>query len=244
MSFTAIVDGPETSRRFGRVIRLNLSKAPDTVCNFACAYCRSAAPALPSRTNWWREDEVLSAVHAALTAYRGIECIAISGNGEPTLHPGFAVIVDGLLRIRATRAPALKLAVVSNGSTLDRIEVRRALSQLDMRVMKLDAGDATTFRVINGAQLPLGRLISGLRHLGDVDLLSRFVRNRERSVDNTSPSAVDAWLAVVREIAPRTVQVCGRDWPSGSVPLSDVPVQELEAIVARAQSIGIPAAVF
>ena len=232
------------SRRFGRVIRLNLSKGRETVCNFACAYCRSAAPTLPTRTCWWGVDEVLSAVDAALTTHRDVECLAMSGNGEPTLHPAFARIVDGLLRLRAARAPAMKLAVVSNGTTLDRIEVRNALSRLDMRLMKLDAGDATTFRVINHGRVPLGRLISDLRYLGNVDLLSRFVRNEERTVDNTSPGAVDAWLSVVREINPRTVQICGQDWPSGGEPLSEVPITELEAIAARAHSLGIPAAVY
>ena len=244
MCVNPIVKGPELSRRFGRVIRVNLVNAPEAACNFACAYCRSAASTPASNTTWWREDEVLSAVEAALHDHPEVECLAISGNGEPTLHPAFAGIVDGLLRIRATRAPAVKLAVVSNGSTLDRIEVRHALSQLDMRLMKLDAGDATTFRVINGAVLPLGRLIAGLHYLGDVDLLARFVRNGERTVDNTAPAAVDAWLGVVREIGPRAVQICGREWPSGRSPLADVADAELEAIAARVREMGIPASVF
>lgn len=232
------------SRRFGRVIRVDVAKSSAAVCNFACAYCRSATPALPSRSDWWREDELLDAVDAALAAHPDIECIAISGTGEPTLHPGFAVIVDGLRRVRAARAPGLKLAVVSNGSTLDRIEVRRALSQVDVRLMKLDAGDATTFRLVNGACVPIGRLISGLRYLGDVDLLARFVRNDERTIDNTSPAAVEAWLSVVREIGPRAVQISGRDWPSGGRPLADVSVHELERIAARVEGMGIPAAVY
>jgi wyosine [tRNA(Phe)-imidazoG37] synthetase (radical SAM superfamily) len=244
MSSNAIVNGPEMSRRFGRVIRINLVNAPEAACNFACAYCRSAESTPTSRTTWWREDDVLSAVAAAVQDHPDAECLAISGNGEPTLHPAFAVIVEGLLRIRATHAPAMKLAVVSNGSTLDRIEVRHALSQLDVRLMKLDAGDATTFRVINGAVLPLGRLIAGLRYLGDVDLLTRFVRNGERTVDNTSPAALDAWLGVVREIGPRTVQICGHDWPSGRAALADVADGELESIAARVREMGIPARVY
>ena len=148
------------------------------------------------------------------------------------------------MRIRAGRAPGTKLAIVSNGSTLDRIEVRRALSQLDQRIMKLDAGDATTFRTINGACLPLGRLISGLRYLGDIDLQSRFVRNDDRTIDNTCPAALEAWLSVVRTIRPRAVQVCGWEWPSRAARLSDVPVDELASIAARVQSIGIPATVY
>ena len=161
MSFHAIVDGPEMSRRFGRVVRLKLSKGANAVCNRAGASCRSAAPVLPTCSEWWREDELLSAVHAALSAYRDIECITISGMREPTLHPRFAAIVDGLRRIRARRAPAMKLAVVSNGSTLDRLEVRRALSQLDKRVIRVDSGDATTFRPVRVRRLPTGRPMSG-----------------------------------------------------------------------------------
>lgn len=244
MSHTATVNGPELSRRFGRMLRLNLSTGTDPRCNFACAYCRSATPVLPARSSWMAEREVLSAIDSALDTHVDIDCIAISGNGEPTLHPGFAPIVEGLVRIRAGRAPGTKLAIVSNGSTLDRIEVRRALSQLDQRIMKLDAGDATTFRTINGACLPLGRLISGLRFLGEIDLLSRFVRNDDRTIDNTCPAALEAWLSVVRTIRPRAVQVCGWEWPSRAARLSDVPVDELASIAARVQSIGIPATVY
>ncbi len=146
MAFNAIVGGPHVSRPFGRVIRLNLSTSPETACGFACANDRRTRPAQPRPRNWRREDELLSAVHAALTAFPGLECVLLSGPGEPTLHPRFASIVDGLVRIRARRAPALKLAVVSNASRLDRVEVRLALSRLDLPLMELDAGDASTVR--------------------------------------------------------------------------------------------------
>jgi len=121
MAFNAIVNGPETSPRFGRTLRLNVAKG----------------------SSWWREDELFSAVHAALTAYRRIDCIVIYGSSEPTLYPGFASLVDGLCRIRAGRAGGVKLAIVTNGSTLHRDEVRRTLSRFDMRIMMLDRWDAT-----------------------------------------------------------------------------------------------------
>jgi wyosine [tRNA(Phe)-imidazoG37] synthetase (radical SAM superfamily) len=121
MAFNSIVNGPEMSRRFGRVLRLNLSEG----------------------SNWWREEELFSAVHAALTVYRRIDCIVISGGTEPTLHPRFATLVEGLCRIRARRARGVKLAIVSNGSTLHREDVRRTLSRLDLREMAVSGWDAS-----------------------------------------------------------------------------------------------------
>ena len=121
MAFNAIVSGPEMSPRFGGALRLNVAKG----------------------STWWREDELFSAVHAALTAYPRIDCIVISGSSEPTLYPGFASLVDGLCRIRARRARGVKLAIVSNGSTLHRDEVRRTLSRFDMKIMMVDPWDAT-----------------------------------------------------------------------------------------------------
>jgi hypothetical protein len=121
--------------------------------------------------------------------------------------------------------------------------VRNALSRADVRLMKLDAGDATTFRRLSGACLPLGRLIGQLRYVGGVTLQSRFVRTADRSIDNTSAAAVDAWLQAVARIAPASVQVCGREWEAYEA-LDDVPRAELAEIAARVEAIGIPARVF
>jgi wyosine [tRNA(Phe)-imidazoG37] synthetase (radical SAM superfamily) len=239
-----IVYGPLQSRRLGRSLGINLAPAGRKTCNYNCAYCQYGWTDFPAKGDFPRPCDVLDEVDRALAQHPDVDAITVAGNGEPTLHPAFAPIADGLFALRNRHAPKATLTLLSNGSTLNRLDVAYSLARFDVRCMKLDAGDATTFRVINHGRVPLGRLISDLRYLGNVDLLSRFVRNEERTVDNTSPGAVDAWLSVVREINPRTVQICGQDWPSGGEPLAEVPITELEAIAARAHSLGIPAAVY
>jgi len=242
MLTSTLVSGPDASRRFGRAVRVNLVGGPATVCSYHCAYCRSPETALRQDGDWPSPTAIVDQLTRAIADNPGVDTIVIGGNGEPTGHPAFAEIVDRVIAVRNAVVPAVKVAIVSNGSTLDRIEVRHALSSADVRLMKLDAGDATTFRVLSGACVSLGRLLGQLRYLGRVTLLARFVRNADRSVDNTGAAALDAWLDAVAGIQPASVQISGSDWESHEA-LEEVPHAELLAIAARVERLGIPAAV-
>ena len=238
-----LVSGPHTSRRFGRSLRLDLIGGQSIVCAYSCAYCRSKRREEQPEAGWVEPAALIEALRVALEANAAVDHIVVAGNGEPTAHPAFDPILHGILAVRDQLAPTTRVAVVSNGSELDRVEVRHALSRADVRLMKLDAGDATTFRTISGACLSLGWLIGQLRSLGGVTLLARFIRNGFDSIDNTREPALDAWLQTVGQVRPVAVQVCGRDWDSQQ-PLVDVPRSELESIAARVKSLGIPASVF
>ena len=237
-----LVSDPQMSRRFGRALRLDLIGGQSTVCSFSCAYCRSKRREDVPDEGWVEPAALVDALRCSLERDAFVNYIVIGGNGEPTQHPAFGPIVDEVVAVRNELAPATRVAVVSNGSQLHRFEVRHALARADVRLMKLDAGDVTTFRTVSGASLSLGRLIAQLRLLGNVTLLARFVRNAAQSIDNTSRSAIDAWLQTVRRVHPLAVQVCGRDWDSQQS-LVDVPRWELEAIAERVKTLGIPAAV-
>jgi hypothetical protein len=99
---------------------------------------------------------VIEAVDRALQQNAEVDSITVAGNGEPTLHPGFAPIAEGLFHLRNRRAPRAKLTLLSNGSTLDRLDVVYSLPRFDVRCMKLDAGDATTYRLMNAGSISLG----------------------------------------------------------------------------------------
>ena len=125
---------------------------------------------------------------------------------------------DAASRLRADRrrpVPACatgarrsaKLTLLSNGSTLNRLDVVYSLPRFDKRCMKLDAGDATTFRLMNAPAIPLGRLIADLRSVGQLTLQSMFVRDDEGVVDNTTPRAVSAWLEAVDRVRPESVDL-------------------------------------
>jgi len=238
-----LVSEPVLSPRFGRSLRVDVVGGQSAVCSFSCAYCRSKQRELQPPEGWVDPAALVDGVRLALQRDSALDHIVIAGNGEPTRHPAFGPIVTGILEARHDLAPETRIAIVSNGSELHRVEVRHALGQADVRLMKLDAGDATTFRIISGAYLSFGWLVNQLRLLGGVTLLGRFVRNGITSIDNTTRFAVDAWLQAVDRIRPITVQVSGRDWESQQ-PLVDVPRHELEAIAERVKRLGIPVAVF
>jgi hypothetical protein len=56
------------------------------------------------------------------------------------MHPDFPEIVERAIGLRDKYLPHLKLAALSNSSSVTRPEIRSALDRLDLRIMKLDAG--------------------------------------------------------------------------------------------------------
>ena len=241
---SGLVYGPVNSRRLGRSLGINLTPAGRKTCNFNCAYCQYGWTDGAVRGQWPRSADVIAALDCALASNSDIDRITVAGNGEPTLHPAFAPIVEGLFAVRARRAPHAKLALLSNASTLNRLDVVYSLVHFDERYMKLDAGDATTFRMINAPSLPLGRLIADLRSVGRLTLQSMFVRDDERIVDNTTPRALDAWLGAVDQIRPECVHRYSLHRAPARTALLPVPEADLDEIAERVTALGIRAQVF
>jgi wyosine [tRNA(Phe)-imidazoG37] synthetase (radical SAM superfamily) len=241
---SGIVYGPLQSRRFGRSLGVNLTPPGRKTCNYNCAYCQYGWTQFPTSAAFPRPSEVIDAVDQALTRDPNVDAITVAGNGEPTLHPAFAPIAEGLFHVRGRRAPKAKLALLSNASTLGRLDIVYSLSRFDERCMKFDAGDATTFRLMNAAMIPLGRLIADLRAVGKLTVQSMFVRDAERTIDNTTPRAVEAWLEAIDKIRPERVDVytLARTPARGS--LLAAPREVLDAIAGRVIELGVPARVF
>ena len=239
-----IVYGPVASRRFGRSLGVNLTPPGRKTCNYNCAYCQYGWTQFPARGEFPKPADVIDAVDRALAADPAVDAITLAGNGEPTLHPAFAPIVEGLSHVRRISAPSAKLALLSNASTLGRLDVVYSLAKFDVRCMKLDAGYATTFRLMNAAGISLGRLIADLRSIGRLTLQSMFVRDREQTIDNTTPQAVDAWLDAVDRIRPETVDLYTLARPPARGSLISVPRDVLDRIAARVVALGVPARVF
>jgi len=241
---TGIVYGPVQSRRFGRSLGINLAPAGRKTCNYNCSYCQYGWTEFPEKGTFPAPGDVIDEVDRALAADPRVDSITVAGNGEPTLHPAFAQVAEGLFQVRGHRAPGAKLTLLSNGSTLNRIDVVYSLSRFDARCMKLDAGDATTFRLMNAASISLGRLIADLRQVGRLTLQSMFVRDAEGVVDNTTPHAVDAWLEAVDRVRPMAVDIYSLARTPARGTLQAVPRAVLDRIAARVMTMGITARVF
>jgi wyosine [tRNA(Phe)-imidazoG37] synthetase (radical SAM superfamily) len=243
-----LVYGPVRSRRLGISLGVNVLPDGAKICNFTCAYCQYGWTPSPhgarATAGWPAPVEIAAAVEAALGCASRVDRITLAGNGEPTLHPRFGEIVERLRDVRDRVAPRARLAVLSNASTVADPLVAAALVRLDECHMKLDAGDARTLKAINGVAVDPDATIGALAALGGVTLQAMFVRDPQGRVDNTTPAALDAWLAGVRRVRPMGVHVYSLDRTPALDRLEAVPGPVLQGIAARVESMGIPARVF
>ena len=119
------------------------------------------------------------------------DVITYAGNGEPTLHPDFAAIIDDSVALRNEYFPQARISVLSNGSTLRRKTVREALKKVDMNVLKLDSAIPSTVKRLNQPRNALG-LARFEQYVKDFDgrfiIQTLFVRGEcnGETVDNTT----------------------------------------------------------
>lgn len=247
-----IVYGPVRSRRLGRSLGVNVLPIGLKVCNMNCAYCQYGQDGGRRRRARRPEWPSAAAIGAAVATRlrraardnETLDRLTLAGHGEPTLHPEIEEIVDRLIDVRDSLAPSLRLAVLSNSTTAAFPAVRRALSRLDERYMKLDAGDPITYAHINGLGTSLTTVIDALRDLPHVVVQSMFVSDGVGRIDNTTEGALREWLAALDEIQPSRVHVYTIDRAPALPSLRGVPARRLREIAERVKARDIPAEVF
>lgn len=252
--FHDIVYGPIHSRRLGISLGINLSPPDGKRCTFNCIYCQCGLnEERLSGTGAPRRAEVSAALEAKLlqmqAEYLYPDVITFSGNGEPTLHPAFAGIVDDTLAIRNRLCPRTKVAALSNSTMIWKPKVFGALNRLDERIMKFDSAIDARLLQIDQPELPdftCEQLVRQLcRFDGQLSIQTIFLRGEHRgaTVDNTGEEEVTAWLNALTKINPRKVMIytIDRDTPIES--LHKVSKDELDAIAARVRTAGFDVSV-
>jgi wyosine [tRNA(Phe)-imidazoG37] synthetase (radical SAM superfamily) len=240
-----IVYGPVASRRLGRSLGVNLlPRGMTKLCSFDCQYCqygwsdfahlrRIDELGLP------RIDEVGRAVAGALESLSPPpDFVTFSGNGEPTLHPAFPAMVEEVRSVRDRLAPTARLAILSNSSRLGNEDVRRALARLDARIMKLDAGNESTFQRFNrpAPGITLAPIVEALGALPEVTLQSLFA---DGPGGNLEEPDVSDWLDCVARIRPIAVQVytLARGYPSSEI--GPAPAEALDRVREKLSARGL-----
>ena len=238
LQFDDIVFGPIFSRRLGSSLGVNILPSKGKLCNFDCVYCEcgwNKDGAVPDR-----RFPVLAEVEAALkekmskAAAEGVpvDSITFSGNGEPTMNPDFAEIIDVTLKLRDQYFPDAKVSVLSNATLLGREKIAQTLMKVDNPILKIDASSQELVEKINKpvGTYSLEKVIENLKNFnGNFILQTMFLRSSE--FDTAVPEALASWHEIVRTLKPRQVMVYTIDRETPDKTLGKYTVEEMTAMV-------------
>lgn len=247
--FDKIIFGPVKSRRLGVSLGVNLLPTDSKVCSFDCIYCecgwtprkREHKAELPKRA---LVAERLEAQLKQMQENGELpDVITFAGNGEPTLHPDFAGIIDDTIRLRDTYAPNCRVAVLSNSTMIHKESVFQALLKVDDNILKLDSAFEKTVELLDCpmGHFKLDEVIEQLARFGkSAAIQTLFVRGEYKGekIDNTTNEELEAWLAALQKINPGQVMIytIARDTPAQG--LEKISIDELNRIADRVKEAG------
>ncbi len=239
MLFPTIIYGPIHSRRLGLSLGINLMPTSVKLCTFDCIYCECgfntpvSHPVLPKR------EEVASALETTLKAMTEMpDVITFSGNGEPTLHPDFAGIIDDTLSLRDRYCPKAQVCVLSNSTQLGREDVVSALKKVDQRILKLDSAIDETMRAIDcpvNEGLTVEKIVEQLEQFDGCFTLQTCFLSGTRdgmTIDNTTNEEVEAWYRMVDRLHPMRIMIYVIDRATPVRTLRKTPRERMEQIAA------------
>lgn len=262
---------PVVSRRSGGIsigVNLNLDK----VCNFDCVYCQVDRTELATR-EFVETDRLVSELDDTIrrivsgriyqtaafqhtpAAFRRLNDIAFSGDGEPTTYRNFDEIVSISAEVRRRHGlDDVKLVLITNASMFHRQRVRRALEILDAENgeiwAKLDAGTESYYKRIIRTVIPFRRILDNLADAArarPIVIQSLFMR-----VEGVAPSLEeqDAYCDRLGEILAvggriKVVQIHTIARPPAETWVTSLSTAEVDALADRVRRrSGLPVAAY
>jgi wyosine [tRNA(Phe)-imidazoG37] synthetase (radical SAM superfamily) len=247
--FDKIIFGPVKSRRLGVSLGINLLPTNVKVCSFDCIYCECGRN--PEK---YDEKAILpSRIEVQLKLKEKLEemkdenqlpdVITFAGNGEPTLHPEFAGIIDDTIEFRDQHAPKARIAVLSNATMIHKKEVFRALLKIEDNIQKLDSAFEETVKLLDcpNKSFSLPKTVDQLTAFqGKVIIQTLFVKGtyKGQTVDNSTEKEISAWIELLEKIKPSQVMIytIARDTPIDT--LKKVSFNDLNAIASLIENAG------
>ncbi|MDP3980998.1 MAG: radical SAM protein [Chlamydiota bacterium] len=200
--------GPVRSRRLG--LSLGVDVVPAKTCNYDCLYCECGRT--QTRINQMPECPDAVPIKAALNDFLAeyhdekIDYITITGSGEPTINENLADIIKAMRHITT-----IPIAVLTNGSFLNKHSVQEAVGLADLVIPSLDAVDESIFQKIN-------RPCPGLHC---IDMINGIVQYRRRFPNqkmcleillvegvNDGDSHLRQFVPIVEQIKPDRIDIC------------------------------------
>lgn len=250
-----IAFGPIHSRRLGHSLGLNLLPTKEKICTFNCVYCECGwtLEKHSEAKEYYPVEMVLEAIDHKLQECQAdntpVDSITFSGNGEPTLHPQFGAIIDGLLKLRDLYYPKAVITCLSNSTQLSRPDVFEALQKIENPILKLDAGSEALLQIINKPTIDihLDEIRDNLKRFGHRAIIQTlFFSGVVDGVafDNSNEENLTAWLEDVKAINPQKVMIYSLDRETPAEQLVKFDKEKLESIADRVRALGIEAATY
>lgn len=231
---------------------MNLSPTDGKVCSFDCLYCEAGFNAQgPGTSGLPSRETVRTLLEQKLASMKdageSLDVITFSGNGEPTLHPDFAGVIEDTVALRDKYFPEVRISVLSNSTRIDRDEVRAALTKVDNNILKLDSAITSTMRLIDRPVSPAftsEKVIEQLAGFGGECIVQTMIlrgSHNGMNVDNTTPEEIAALVDAYKKIRPKEVMLYSIDRKTPEQALVKVDKEELERIaeIIRAEGIKV-----
>jgi wyosine [tRNA(Phe)-imidazoG37] synthetase (radical SAM superfamily) len=200
----SIVFGPVPSRRLG--FSLGVDLIPRKYCSFDCIYCQlgTTPKTEVERQSFYDPELVVRQVVERVKKGGRIDCVSLSGSGEPTLNGDIGWIIR-----RLKEEIALPVAVITNSSLLIDKDVRTDIRDADIVLPSLDAATEAVYRQINRPHesLGFGAILEGLKtfcreYKGKVWLEIMLINNI-----NNAPQHVEIFNEILRDIPVNKIQL-------------------------------------
>ncbi len=221
--------GPVPSRRLGMSLGVDL--VPKKVCSLDCVYCEVGKTT--KLTLERREYILFQKIKEELSNYFNNnpdpDFITFSGSGEPTLN----IQIGEVLQFIKQNKPHIPIAVLTNGTLLSDVNVRKAIKDADVVLPSLDAATEKVFRRINRPEktLSIDQYIQGI-----VDF--RKIYNGKMWLEifilpgyNDHKEELIALKNAIKRINPDSVQLNTLDRPGTVMHLNGARKVELQRIV-------------
>lgn len=157
--------GPVPSRRLGR--SLGVDMVPFKTCSFDCVFCQLGRTTNKTveRKEYVPVVEIIDELRDWIESGGEADYITIAGSGEPTLNSEFGRVIDYIKSVSD-----IKVALLTNGSLLNDVNVREAAAKADVVKASLSCWDKLSFDCINRPAdgLDIKDSIEGLQKLREI----------------------------------------------------------------------------
>lgn len=216
--------GPVPSWRLGRSLGVDPISMPEKICPFNCTYCQlgESVKYETERKVFVPTENILAEINSLPPDVK-MDYITMSGRGEPTLALNLGEIIDGIKRIRPE-----PVAVLTDASLIDLLDVRLDLIKADFVMAKLDAPDEELFGKIckPAPGIEFRKILEGLKtfrkqYQGRFALQMMFVKANKMSAKKMAE--------IAREFHPYEVQLNTPLRPCYEIPLTKEEMAEIAA---------------